>query len=125
LGVAANPSGIRTRDPKGIIGLAISFLLAGAAFGLGASIEANMLLDGSTQATHRLQVTGKWVARGRATRWHLALAAPNELGIDDVHVSDWLYANAPVGQYVCVQSRGGALGFRYYWVEICPPVTGA
>jgi hypothetical protein len=120
LGMAAYPSGIGSWGRRAITGLALSFLLAGGAFGLGASIEANMLLDGSAPTMHRLQVTGKWVARGRSTRRHLQLAAPNDLGTDDIHVSEWVYAHAQAGRFVCVQSRDGALGFLYYSVETCP-----
>jgi hypothetical protein len=123
LGMAADPPAMRSSSRGRATGVALSLFLAGVAFGWGASVEADMLLDRSAPATHRLRVTEKWVVHGRSIRLHLGLAAPNGLGLDNVHVSDWLYTHTQVGEEVCVQSRGGALGFRWYWVERCPPVS--
>lgn len=97
-----------------------SLLLLGIGVGWGATVEANILLDGSAPTVHRLRVAQKWISGGRYPRHHVQLLPRVEaLGGTDFRVDPRIYGGAATGSDLCVEERPGLLGIRWYEVAFC------
>ncbi len=99
---------------------ALLLLLLACAYGYGAVVLADCLLDSAPGENFRVAVLASHVSRGRNTSYHLLLdrwgprSAPA-----DVTVSRDLYGRAPPGSMVCVHRGPGALGISWYVVRGC------
>jgi len=99
--------------------LIVLFLLTGA-YGYGACVEANCLLDGSTATIYSSRILGKHVSSGRSTTYYLRLApwGPTQQE-DDVSVSRAFYNSIRTGETVCLPVKRGALRISWFVVERC------
>jgi hypothetical protein len=102
-------------------GTAILLFVLSMAYGFGASMQANALLDHSPGSSYRAEVTGKYISGGRHTTYELYLApwGPKREQ-DKVSVSRWFYDSVEPGDAVCVVLRDGALHVPWYTVGHCP-----
>lgn len=95
-------------------------LLLGCAYGYGAVVLGNSLLDSSPGENFRVGVLARHVSRGRNTSYHLTLdrwgprTEPAE-----VRVTRDLYLQSPPGSTVCVHRGPGVLGISWYDVVGC------
>ena len=97
----------------------IVFLLL-SAHPWGAFQMATALLDRSAPERFRVAVLDKHVTSGnRGTTLELRLAAWGPVPADLVLVSREVYRAVEVGSTVCVALRPGALGVRWFLVQIC------
>jgi hypothetical protein len=96
------------------------FVLFAAMYGIGSSVQANVLLDRSEPQVFRAPVQGKRVVRGKSTEYRLQLGewGPRPEG-SSVSVPFPLYTAAHPGTPVCIGLHGGALGIRWYTVDRC------
>jgi hypothetical protein len=96
------------------------FVFLAAMYGIGASLQANILLDRSEPQLFRAPVEGKRVVRGKSTEYRLQLGewGPQTAG-SRVSVPFPLYVAASPGTPVCIGLRAGALGIRWYTVARC------
>lgn len=99
---------------------ALLLLLLGCAYGYGAVVLGDRLLDSAPGENFRVAVLARHVSRGRSTSYHLQLDrwGPRSEP-DDVTVSGDLYAQSPPGSTVCVHRGPGALGISWYDVVGC------
>jgi hypothetical protein len=102
---------------KGRQGLAVVLLILCCAYGYGAGMAVNAMLDGSTRQIYYVLVTGKHVSTGKSTSYHLNLGqwGPNIQG-QDLMVSSSFYARTRIGDTVCMVLRSGAL--KVGWSEL-------
>jgi hypothetical protein len=98
-------------------GTAVLLLTVCCAYGYGAGVEINALLDQSTPQTYRVIVSAKYEDRGKSTTYHLKLApwGPN-VGGQNLMVPYSQYAAVKPGDTVCMSLRSGAL--RVTWSEL-------
>lgn len=95
-------------------------LLFCAAYGYGASTEANALLDRSSATVYAVRILGKHTLSGRSTTYYLTLAAWGQQQVDsDVSVPRSFYQSVKTGERVCVAVRPGALRIPWYVVREC------
>lgn len=99
---------------------ALLLLALGCAYGYGAVVVADTLLDSSPGEVFRVAVLARHADRGRHTSYHLLLDrwGPRREP-DDVTVSGALYAQAVPAGTVCVHRGPGALGISWYEVAAC------
>jgi len=99
---------------------ALLLLLLGGAWGYGAVVLGDCLLDSAPGENFRVAVLAHHVSRGRNTSYHLQLDrwGPRSEP-DDVTVSRDLYAQSPPGSTVCVHRGPGALGISWFDVVGC------
>jgi hypothetical protein len=100
-------------------GAALLAVLCGA-YGYGAGLEANALLDGTTPRLYPVTVRAMHVNRGRGATYYLGVSGwgPHPSG-EDVAVSMRRYAATSIGDVVCVKLRPGALGVGWYVLGSC------
>jgi hypothetical protein len=96
------------------LGTIALLLLLGCAYGYGAGMHVNALLDRSTAESYRVLVIGKNVSHGRSTTYQLKLApwGPKVRG-QDLTVPYSRYASTKPGDTVCMLLRSGALGVAW------------
>jgi hypothetical protein len=96
------------------------FIVLAAMYGIGTSVQTNVLLDRSEPRMFRAPVEGKRVVRGKSTEYRLQLGewGPRAAG-SSVSVPFPLYNATRPGAPVCIGLRGGALAIRWYTVERC------
>lgn len=98
----------------------VFMLLFAAAYGYGASREANSLLDQSPATVYRTALADKHVSSGRYTTYYLALAPWGpDMEMGDVSVPRSFYQSVKTGDKVCVMVRPGALRIPWYAVRRC------
>jgi len=95
-------------------------LLPGCAYGYGAVVLGDCLLDSAPGENFRVAVLAQHVSHGRSTSYHLQLDhwGPRSEP-DDVTVSRELYEQSPPGSTVCVHRGPGALGIAWFDVVGC------
>jgi hypothetical protein len=95
-------------------------LLLGGAWGYGAVVLGDRLLDSAPGENFRVAVLAHHVSRGRNTSYHLQLDrwGPRSEP-DDVTVSRDRYEQSPPGSTVCVHRGPGALGISWFDVVGC------
>jgi hypothetical protein len=100
--------------------LLLLLLLLGCAYGYGAVVLGDRLLDSSPGENFRVGVLARHVSRGRNTSYHLTLErwGPRTEPAE-VRVSRDLYLQSPPGSTVCVHRGPGALGISWYDVFGC------
>jgi hypothetical protein len=105
---------------------ALIVLLLSAAYGFGASMQINALLDHSPTTVYRAEITDMRVSHGRHTSYNLYLAPWGpKLEPDHVTVSRRFYNSVSAGDSVCLALRSGALNIPWYTVHQClKPVQG-
>jgi hypothetical protein len=87
-------------------------------YGYGVAIEANSLLDYSSETGYTANVEGKRIVRGKATTYELELgpwgpnARPNKL-----RVSPATFNPIQRGDVVCLALKRGALGVNWYFMR--------
>jgi len=118
LGVAAV---MADRSLKNNVGMAILVLLLSSAYGYGAGMEANALLDRSAASIFTSRIIGKSVSSGKHTSYDLNLNpwGPKE-DAGKVSVSRRFYEGVRVDDPVCIVLRNGALHVPWYTVHRCP-----
>jgi hypothetical protein len=122
VGTSAVMCGIALKlDPsvkvKGTI-YAFFFLLL--AYGFGAGMEANTLLDRGEQTLYETRVVSQYMSKGRSTSYHLRLDAwGSRTEQYDETVSLRLYQSVKPGDSVCMALRPGALGVPWYRISRC------
>jgi hypothetical protein len=101
-------------------GTAVLLLVPCCAYGYGAGMQVNALLDQSTPKTYRVIVTGKYVSHGKSTSFHLKLApwGPNVSG-QTLVVFRSQYDGTKTGDTVCMLLLSGALGVAWSEVGRC------
>jgi hypothetical protein len=104
-------------------GSAALLTLLCVAYGYGAGLEVNALLDRSPPMTYPVVVQSKRASHGKSTSYHFGLQAwgPFDTG-QDVMVPAWRYRQTQIGDTVCVALRAGALGVAWYTVTSCSNV---
>jgi hypothetical protein len=106
-------------DPwlKKHLGVTALLLILCCAYGYGAGMQVNALLDRSTPNTYRVMVTGKYVSHGKSTSYHIKLApwGPNVSG-QTLMVFRSQYEETKTGDTVCMLLRSGAL--HVAWSEL-------
>lgn len=91
------------------------------AYGYGAGLEVNALLDHSPPTSYPASVLSKRSIRGsRSTTYYLSVPAwgPYQAG-QEVMVSPWRYRTTQVGDTICILLRPGALRVSWYTVASC------
>jgi hypothetical protein len=115
-------------DPwlKKHLGTTALLLLLCCAYGYGAGMRVNALLDRSTPETYQVMVTGKYVSHGKSTSYHLKLApwGPKVSG-QDLTVPRSQYASTKPGDTVCMFLRSGALGVAWSEQGSCEDAAAA
>jgi hypothetical protein len=98
-------------------GIVALLLILCCAYGYGAGLQVNALLDRSAPQTYRVMVNSKYVSHGKSTSYHLKLApwGPNE-GEQNLMESKGLYMRIKPGDTVCMVLRSGALNVA--WSEL-------
>lgn len=101
-------------------GTALVILLVSGAYGYGAAMSANAVLDTSAPTTYRPSVLRKHVSGGRNRTYEL-LVDPwgARKSPEDVTVPAAVFNEARVGEPICIAVHGGALGSRWYHVSAC------
>jgi TPR repeat protein len=96
-------------------------LLPILAYGFGAALLGNALLDRAPSETFATTVTGHHVSSGRHTTWYVRLAPWGPYSDEeDASVPRWLYQSVADGQPVCAQLHSGAFAIRWFAVGGCP-----
>ncbi len=96
-------------------------LLPVLAYGFGAALLGNALLDRSASETFATTVTGHHVSSGRHTTWYVRLAPWGPYSdAADASVPRWLYQSVADGQPVCTQLHSGAFAIHWFVVGGCP-----
>lgn len=113
---AASDSSLRAKR-----GALVALLFCSAAYGFGAGLEANALLDQSPSKSFSVAVLDKHIFRGRrSTTYNLDLApwGPQDQQTN-VSVSRRVYGGLRPGDRVCIKLHDGALAVPWYTVEMC------
>lgn len=98
----------------------LGLLVVGAAWGYGAGLEADVLLDQSPATMYSASVVGKSISHGRHTSYHLYLAPWGpELARSTASVSPGFYRSVQIGDAVCLPVKSGALFVGWYEVRSC------
>lgn len=93
------------------------FFLFGVAYGYGAVVETNVLLDGSTGATYTAFVQKKEISDGRSTTYEIFLSPWGpERDTNELDVSRKTYGELQTGHQVQLRLKEGALGVRWYYL---------
>jgi hypothetical protein len=101
-------------------GIALLLLLLTSAYGAGAGLEANALLDKNPETIYQAKVLAKNIESGRHTEYklHLSPWGPKK-ETDMVSVRRKFYESVKPGESVCVALRPGALHVAWYAVRRC------
>lgn len=106
---------VADRSQRGKVGSGVALGLFCLAYGYGATIEANVLLDRSSPTTYEVVVIDKHVSRGKTTSYNLELgpwgsiAKPNKL-----RVGRATYDPIQPGDILLIDLRKGAMGVNWY-----------
>lgn len=115
IGAAAVDPTLRTR-----FGMMLLIVALSAAYGFGASMALNAVLDRSATEVYRTKVIAQSISRGKSTTYYLLLepwGSRNEP--DRVSVGARLYRSITPGKSVCIAARHGALNIAWYTVGAC------
>jgi hypothetical protein len=105
------------RKKRAAVALIFSLSLA---YGYGAAMETNAILDRSPSTVFAAKVRRKYVSRGKHTYYHLVTAPwGTHQREDNLSVSRDFYQAHEVGDPVCISMRSGALGISWYVVGYC------
>lgn len=86
----------------------------------GALNAADVLLDRTPAEVHEVPVLHKHVSSGKHTSYDLRLPPWGPVAeAQEVDVGQELYGEVEVGDVVCAHLRPGALGARWYVVDLC------
>ncbi|ACL63732.1 conserved hypothetical protein [Anaeromyxobacter dehalogenans 2CP-1] len=86
----------------------------------GALNAADVLLDRAPAEVHEVPVLHKHVSSGKHTSYDLRLPPWGPIGAaQEVDVGRELYGQVEVGDLVCTHLRPGALGARWFVVDLC------
>jgi hypothetical protein len=101
------------------VALVLMFSLS-LAYGYGAAMETNAMLDRWPATVFATKVRRKYVSSGKHTNYHLEVApwGPHDRE-DNLTVSRAFYDAQQVGEPVCIALRSGALGIEWYAVGYC------
>jgi hypothetical protein len=101
-------------------GVAVIFLLLTSAYGAGAGLEANALLDKTPETIYPAKVLAKHIDSGRHTEYNLHLSpwGPKK-ETNMVSVPRKFYESLQPGESVCIALRPGALHVAWYAVRRC------
>lgn len=101
-----------------IVSVALVFL----AYAAGALLIANCLLDTDPARHIATVVNDKHKSSGKVTTYDLTVGPwGDERADNDVAVSKELYDAVKPGDPICIYLNGGAFGWRWYWIDHCPP----
>jgi hypothetical protein len=90
------------------------------AYGYGAGMETNALLDRSAPSVYSAHVMHKHVSSGRHTTYDLLLEPWGpQAQSENISVSSSLYRSVTVGDTVCVSLKPGALNIAWFAVHAC------
>ncbi len=96
----------------------VAFCLIGLAYGFGAVIEINILLDRSAGTRYSAIVQGKHVSHGKRTTYHLKLEPWGpETKPNDLEVHRATYDPIACGDVAVLTVRKGALGVNWYYLS--------
>jgi hypothetical protein len=99
---------------------AVLLVLLCCAYGYGAGLEANALLDQSPASPFPTKVMSKRIGGGRSHSYNLRVSAWGPFQTSqEVMVPAWRYANTQVGDTVCILLRPGALRVSWYTLASC------
>lgn len=99
---------------------AVLLALLCCAYGYGAGLEANALLDHSPPSPYPAKVMSKRIGGGRSHSYDLSVSAWGPFRTEqEVMVPAWRYRNTQVGDTVCMLLRPGALGVGWYALASC------
>jgi hypothetical protein len=91
------------------------------AYGYGAGMEINALLDRSAPSVYSVHVMHKHISSGRHRTYDLLLEPWGpEAQSENISVSSSLYRSVTVGDRVCVALKPGALNIAWFAVHACP-----
>jgi len=100
---------------RGKVGSIIGLAVWSLAFGYGATVETNVLLEHSRGTGYPAIVEGKHVSTGKRTTYVLQLSAWGPLTKpDELEVSRATYEPIERGDTVCLSLRRGPLGVEWY-----------
>jgi hypothetical protein len=121
LGIAAVMSDSSLREAgRATVLVALLSVFCGAAYGFGAGMQTNALLDHSPTRVYRAEITAMRVSHGRHTSYDLYLTPWGpKLEPDHVTVSRKFYNSVSRGDSVCLALRSGALHVPWYTVHQC------
>lgn len=94
---------------------------AGAAYGYGALILADVRLDHAPPQVFETRVADRWISYGRHRSYHLRLDpfGPRALGVT-ASVSAGLYNATQVGDTICAADHPGLLRLAWWSIAPCP-----
>jgi hypothetical protein len=91
------------------------------AYGYGAGLELDALLDASAPTFYPVHVLSRHINRGRHTSYHLEVSSWGPIsGTDDITVPRDRYARTRLGDTLCTALHRGALGIPWYTLTDCP-----
>jgi hypothetical protein len=98
----------------------VVLLFITVAYGFGAGLEANALLDRSPAIRYPAKITGKHISRGRRTVYYLHLEpwGPRREA-NNLAVARSFYQAAQPGESVCLRLRQGAFSIPWYMQVTC------
>lgn len=98
-------------------GIALFFAVLALAYGFGALVTLNAILDMSPTSEYSSRVTGKHVSTGKSTTYYLKLAPWGpQREVDDVSVSKTLYNRLQVQDEVQVHLKNGRFDIPWFVV---------
>jgi hypothetical protein len=102
-------------DEKGIV---VALLIFSLAYGYGAAMEANVLLDHSPEEVYIAHVEGKRIVRGKSKTYELDLGAWGPImKSNKLRVTRATYDAIEHGDVVDLISKPGALGVKWYFMR--------
>jgi hypothetical protein len=97
----------------------VALVIFSLLYGLGVVVAANCLMDDAPASRHEVTIAAKRVEGDRPARHHLTVSAWGDReGENDVHVSGRQYDRAEEAGTAVVYVKYGALGCRWYVVEV-------
>jgi hypothetical protein len=90
------------------------------AWGYGAGLEGNALLDRSAPSDYPVRVVSMHVDHGKHTSYHIVVPPWGPLtASDDITVSSARYASTSIGDTLCTSLHEGAFGILWYMLVDC------
>jgi len=99
-----------------------TFAIVFGAYGYGAGMEINALLDSRSPKTYPVEVTAKRHGTIGAAAYFLTVGPWGSMQkVDEIVVREELYGAAKIGDKLCVNSHHGALSVPWYTLTVCSP----